>query len=85
MANGTLSILASVWASSVLPEPVGPSSRMLDLASSTTVVPAALTGLDPLVVVVDRHREGLLRLVLTDHVGVEELVDLPRLGQVCPT
>ncbi len=29
----------SVWASSVLPEPVGPSSRMLDLASSTPSSP----------------------------------------------
>ncbi len=35
IANGTFSIRASVWASNVLPEPVGPSSRMLDFASST--------------------------------------------------
>ena len=36
MANGTLSMRASVCASSVLPQPVGPSSRMLLLASSTS-------------------------------------------------
>jgi hypothetical protein len=39
--EGTLSMRASVWASSVLPQPVGPSSRMLDLASST---PSSCTG-----------------------------------------
>ena len=38
--------------------------------------------LHPLVVVVDRHRERLLGLLLADHVGVEELEDLPRLGQL---
>ncbi len=36
MTNGTSSSRASVWASSVLPEPVGPISRMLLLASSTS-------------------------------------------------
>src|SRR5581483_7015683 len=39
-------------------------------------------GLDPLVVVVDGDREGLLRLVLPDDVAVEEVVDLVRLGQL---
>ncbi len=39
-------------------------------------------GLDPLVVVVDRDRERLLRRVLPDDVAVEELVDLLRLGQL---
>src|SRR5712672_1648404 len=34
MVNGTSRMRASVCASSVLPEPVGPISRMLDLASS---------------------------------------------------
>jgi hypothetical protein len=38
--------------------------------------------LHPLVVVVDRHREDLLGLVLADHVVVEELVDLPGLGEL---
>ena len=36
MAKGTLSIRASVWARNVLPEPVGPSIKMLDLATSTS-------------------------------------------------
>ena len=35
IANGTFSSLASVCASRVLPEPVGPSSKMFDFASST--------------------------------------------------
>jgi hypothetical protein len=37
MANGTFSMRASVWASSVLPQPVGPMSRMFDFDSSTSV------------------------------------------------
>ena len=41
MVNGTLSRRASVSASRVLPEPVGPTSRMLDLASSTSSTSAA--------------------------------------------
>ena len=40
--------------------------------------------LDPLVVVIHRDGEGLLGLVLADHVRVEELVDLTRLGQLVP-
>src|SRR4029077_4499135 len=43
-----------------------------------------VAGLDALVVVVHGHRQGLLGLVLADHVRVEELVDLPRLGQAVP-
>src|SRR5206468_10247674 len=39
-------------------------------------------GLDPLVMVVDRNGQGLLRVLLADHVGVEELEDLPRLRQL---
>ena len=39
IANGTLRMRASVWASSVLPQPVGPSSRMFDFCSSTSVSP----------------------------------------------
>src|SRR6185369_3008785 len=38
MTKGTFKRRARVWASSVLPEPVGPTSRMLDLASSTSSV-----------------------------------------------
>jgi hypothetical protein len=36
MANGTSRIFARVRASRVLPEPVGPMSRMLDFSSSTS-------------------------------------------------
>jgi hypothetical protein len=37
MVKGTSRMRASVWASSVLPTPVGPSSRMFDLSSSTSL------------------------------------------------
>jgi hypothetical protein len=37
MQNGTSRILASVRASSVLPEPVGPMSRMLLFSISTSL------------------------------------------------
>ena len=36
MVKGTLRKRASDWASSVLPEPVGPMSRMFDFWSSTS-------------------------------------------------
>ena len=42
----------------------------------------ALPGLEPLVVVVDRDREGLLGARLADHVLVEHVHDLARLGEV---
>ena len=45
----------------------------------------ALAGLDALVVVVDRHGERLLGDVLADHVVLEELEDLARLGQLVET
>ena len=47
---------ASVWASSVLPQPVGPISRMFDLASSTSLAFAAVA--QALVVVVHRDRRA---------------------------
>ena len=43
MANGTLMMRASVWASSVLPQPVGPNSRMLLLCSSMSESPDCIT------------------------------------------
>ena len=46
------------------------------------VAVAVGAGLDPLVVVVDRDGEDLLRLVLPDDVVVQELEDLPGLRQV---
>ena len=39
-------------------------------------------GLHPLVVVVDGDGQRLLRVVLADHIAVEELADLVRLGQL---
>ena len=46
MVKGTWSTRASVWASSVLPTPVLPMSRMLDLSSSTSsITPWLLTRL----------------------------------------
>ena len=65
---------ASVWASSVLPQPVGPISRMFDLSSSTSP-PFAAVG-QALVVVVDGDREDPLGVVLADHVVVEDGLDL---------
>ena len=38
MAKGTSSMRASVWAKSVLPQPVGPSSKMLLLAKLDVVI-----------------------------------------------
>jgi hypothetical protein len=77
MVNGTSRMRASVCASSVLPTPVGPRSRMLDLSSSTSSSRAS-AGVDALVVVVDRHRQRLLGLLLPDHVLVERRLDLLR-------
>jgi hypothetical protein len=58
---------------------------MLDLPSSTPSSSARRAGLapglDPLVVVVDRNRQRLLGVILADHIAVEELADLVRLGQ----
>ena len=69
---------ASVWASSVLPQPVGPTSRMFDFASSTSLflVPCV----EALVVIVDRDREHPLGVILADHVVVEDRADLARRG-----
>jgi hypothetical protein len=84
MVNGTLSRRASVSASSVLPQPVGPISRMLLLASSTSSLRrcSARLGLQALVVVVDGHRQHLLGALLTDDVLVENLLDLVRARQL---
>lgn len=48
------------------------------------LAPAVLTGLDPLVVVVHRYGESLLRRLLPDDVPLEELVDLARFGEFLP-
>jgi hypothetical protein len=72
---------ARVCASSVLPEPVGPISRMLLFASSTPSLPLSWWR-DALVVVVDRDGEDLLRRILADHVLVEDVADFLRRRQL---
>ena len=81
IANGTFSMRASVWARSVLPQPVGPSKQDVRLRELDVGV-AVGAGLHPLVVVVDRDREDLLGLLLADDVVVQEVEDLPGLGQL---
>ena len=70
MAKGTLRMRARVCASRVLPQPVGPISRMLDFCSSTSSVTELRV--DALVVVVDGDREDLLGALLADDVLVED-------------
>ena len=76
MVNGTSMMRASVCASSVLPQPVGPISRMFDFASSTSLFFAGVR--EALVVVVDGDRQHALGVGLADHVVVENLQDLLR-------
>ena len=73
MANGTSRMRASVCASSVLPVPVGPISRMLRLRQLHVRAPL-LVHLDALVVVVDGHRQLLLGGVLPDYVLIQILL-----------
>ena len=82
MVNGTLRILASVWASSVLPEPGGAEQQDVRLPQLDVV--RSDLGLDALVVVVDRDREDLLGALLADDVLVEDGLDLGRLGHGAP-
>ena len=72
---------ASVCASSVFPQPVGPSSRMFDFCSSTSLS-VGLPHADALVVVVDRDGERALRLLLRDDVVVQHGVDVARAREV---
>ena len=67
---------ASVWASSVLPEPVGPTSRMLDLASSTSLFFCGVV--QALVVIVDGNGQDLLGIDLVDDIIIEHLADFLR-------
>ncbi len=73
MAKGTWSRRARVWASAVLPQPVGPISRTLLLATSTSfrVGSSDLAAHDPLVVVDDGDGQRPLHAVLADDVVVE--------------
>ena len=64
---------ARVWASSVLPEPVGPTSRILLFSRSGSPLRAVSHAL---VVVVDGHRQHALGALLPDDVLVEAGVEL---------
>jgi hypothetical protein len=61
MVNGTSMMRASVCASSVLPQPVGPTSRMFDFDSSTSF---CFPTWRALVVIVDGDGEHLLGVLL---------------------
>ena len=67
---------ASVCASSVLPQPVGPISRNVRLRQLDVVVLALV--IEPLVVIVDRDREHLLGVILADNIVIENLADFSR-------
>ena len=82
IAKGTFRIRASVCASSVLPEPVGPSIRMLRLLQLNAVV-SHIAG-DALVVIVDRDGKRLLRRFLADDIIVQHRFDLRRFGDLAP-
>jgi len=56
--------------------------RLGQLDPVVRVTPALVAGLDALVVVVDRHRQGALGRALADYILVEEVVDLGGLGQL---
>ena len=60
MANGTCSVRASVWARSVLPEPVGPEQHDVALGQLHVAVLGVRAQADALVVVVHGHGEGAL-------------------------
>ena len=64
-----------------MPQPVGPDEQDVRLLELDVGI-AVRAGLHALVVVVDRDREDLLRLVLADDVVVQVLVDLTGLGEL---
>src|SRR5262249_32281679 len=47
------------------------------------IVVARGRGIDPLVVVIDRDRQRLLRVLLSDHVLIEYVLDLVRRWNLC--
>src|SRR5678815_2609420 len=81
MVNGPSRMRASVWASSVLPPPRGSDEQDVRLVELDIVVTSG-RGVDALVVIVDRHRQRLLRVLLPDHVLVEDGLDLLRRGDL---
>jgi len=95
MAKGTLRMRASVFASSVLPLPVGPIRARCSCRFSMSIVfvrdrgggrgMCRITGgrlghAQALVVIVHRHRQRLLGVTLPDDILIEEFVDLARAG-----
>ena len=73
MVNGTSRIRANVCASSVLPQPVGPISRIFDLRFQHRGLAAMGKAL---VVIVDGDRKHLFGARLTDHIFIEKIADL---------
>ena len=90
MQNGTSRIFASVLASKVLPDPVGPMRRILLFSISTSANGSGWKAADesvgarrlhdPLEMVVNRDRKGFLRDVLPDDILVEGSADFRRFG-----
>ena len=71
---------ANVSARRVLPVPVGPIRRTFDFSNS--VGSSFKIGIDALVVIVDRDRQRLFGTLLPDHILVQDIFDLDRLGKV---
>ena len=80
MANGTLRMRANVWASSVLPHPVGPEQQNVALLQLHVVGTDA--GVDTLIVIVHGHRQGFFGRLLADYVLVQDFLNLLRSGYV---
>jgi hypothetical protein len=59
-----------------------PDQQDVALGQLDLVVLTLALGVQALVVVVDRDRQGLLRALLTDHVVVQDVVDFLRLWQL---
>ncbi len=85
MVKGTFSSRASVSASSVLAGPGGPDQQDIALRELHFVTGPHAFGaarLQPLVVVVDRHRQDPLGAFLADDVLIEDFLDFLGLGQL---
>ena len=80
MQKGTSRTRASVWASSVLPRAGRAHQQHVGLLELDFV--DLVAGVDPLVVVVDGDRQDLLGAFLADHVLVERVLDLARVGEL---
>ena len=82
MAKGTLSMRAKRLCQERLAATGGTEEQDVRLGQLDAVLGGGRTGLHPLVMVVDGDREDLLCVLLADDVVIEELEDLPRLGEV---